>query len=46
VFTTGYDDNMRMPAELADAPILRKPYTLDDLRHALRACLGLGSSET
>ena len=41
VFTTGYDDNMRMPAELTDAPILRKPYTLVDLRIALRACLGL-----
>ena len=45
VFTTGYDDNMRMPADLADAPILRKPYTLDDLRRALRLCLGLGPSE-
>jgi DNA-binding response OmpR family regulator len=46
VFTTGYDDNMRMPVELADAPVLRKPYSLDDLRLKLRACLGLDQSET
>ena len=46
VFTTGSGDSMRMPAEFVDAPIVRKPYTPEALRQALRACLGLDPSET
>ena len=45
VFTTGYGDSMRMPVELASAPVVHKPYTLDAFRLALCACLGIDDSK-
>ena len=34
-FVTGYGDRNAFPAQFADTPIVRKPYTLDSLRDAL-----------
>jgi DNA-binding NtrC family response regulator len=45
VFTTGYGESLKVPVEMRDAPIVRKPYTLDALRLALCSCLGIASDE-
>lgn len=38
-FATGYSDNVMIPAEYAQAPIVRKPYTSDELLAAIAKCL-------
>ncbi len=41
IFTTGYCDSAIIPERLLDAPIVRKPYTVEALASALAACLQL-----
>ncbi|MFO1119542.1 MAG: hypothetical protein U1E38_05305 [Rhodospirillales bacterium] len=43
VFLTGYSEN-ELPAELATAPVLRKPFSWDEIGEVVRR-LGLGSAE-
>ena len=43
VFLTGYSGN-ELPAEFAAAPVLRKPFSWDDIGEVARR-LGLGSAE-
>jgi light-regulated signal transduction histidine kinase (bacteriophytochrome)/CheY-like chemotaxis protein len=40
VFATGYGDSSVIPAELSDAPVVRKPYDADSLVDALALALG------
>jgi len=40
IFATGYGDSTMIPAAMGAVPILRKPYTEDCLREALRRVVG------
>jgi DNA-binding NtrC family response regulator len=39
VFTTGYGDSGLIPEQFLDAPIVRKPYTIEALADAVAKCL-------
>ena len=39
IFTTGYGESDMIPERFHDAPIVRKPYTLETLAAALARCL-------
>ncbi|MBV7256517.1 response regulator [Pacificimonas sp. WHA3] len=40
MFATGYAEATKLPASLADAPLLAKPYSLDDMEQLLRKLAG------
>jgi CheY-like chemotaxis protein len=40
LFTTGYGAAAGLDTDFADVPVVRKPYGLTDLAHAMRAVLG------
>ncbi|MGB3721372.1 MAG: response regulator [Pacificimonas sp.] len=40
LFATGYDGGIDMPADLQDAPLITKPYSLDDMEARLRELAG------
>ena len=39
MFTTGYGDSALIPERFLDAPIVRKPYTLQSLADAVAKCM-------
>ena len=42
-FTTGYDQSNILPAHLVGAPVLAKPYRIDDVERRLRSMMAAGS---
>ncbi|MGT2437588.1 HWE histidine kinase domain-containing protein [Bradyrhizobium betae] len=43
IFATGYGDRAPIPADLASAPVVQKPYTLEVVEHALGKLVPAGS---
>ncbi|MHB9878369.1 response regulator [Pacificimonas sp. ICDLI1SI03] len=40
LFATGYDNDLGMPESLKGAPVIMKPYALDDMEEKLRELAG------